>query len=68
MNAFYLILAVCPLLLLGAVAFLVMVAVGIRKGDRSALTPSPCNRLDAITRRVVGASIRSDDTDNTGGG
>jgi hypothetical protein len=64
MNAFYVILAACPIVLLGAVAFLVMVVVGIRKGDRGDLTPVPRNRFDAITRRVVGVGVRSDNTDN----
>lgn len=64
MSAFYVILAACPILLLGAVAFLVMVVVGIRKGDRSDLTPVPRNRFDAITRRVVGVGVRSDDNEN----
>ena len=64
MNAFYVILAACPIVLLGAVAFLAVVAVGIRKGDRSDLTPVPRNRFDAITRRAMGVGIRSDSTDN----
>ena len=37
MNAFYIILAACPVLLLGAVAFLVFIAVGVRMGDRGDL-------------------------------
>lgn len=64
MNAFYVILAACPILLLGVVAFLVMVVVGIRKGDRGDLTPIPRNRFDAITRHVVGVGVRSDDNEN----
>ena len=62
MNAFYIILAACPVLLLGVVAFLVLIAVGVRKGDRRDLASpaaSPaCSRLDAITRRVTGAAAR----------
>jgi hypothetical protein len=64
MNAFYVILAACPVLLLALVAFFVMVVVGIRKGDRSGLTSVPRNRLDAITRRVAGVGVRRDNTDN----
>jgi hypothetical protein len=58
MNAFYIILAACPVLLLGVVAFLVLIAVGVRKGDRRDLASPACNRLDAITRRVTGAAAR----------
>jgi hypothetical protein len=54
MNAFYIILAACPVLFLGVAAFLVLIAVGVRKDDRSDLASPPGNRLDAITRRVVG--------------
>lgn len=61
MNAFYIILAACPVLLLGAVAFLVLIAVGIRKGDRGDLLSPAGNRIDAITRRVVGVGTRSND-------
>jgi hypothetical protein len=61
MNAFYIILAVSPVLLLCAVAFLVVIVVGIRKGDRGGLTSPPRTRIDAITRRVVGVGVRSDD-------
>jgi hypothetical protein len=64
MNAFWIILAACPILLLGAVAFVVMVAVGIRKGDRGELTPAPRNRLDSITRHATGVSVRTDNTEN----
>ena len=60
MNAFYIILATSPALLLGAVAFFVLIAVGIRKGDRSDLASPPRNRIDTITRRVVGAGARCD--------
>jgi hypothetical protein len=68
MNAFYIILAACPILLLGAAAFLVMVVIGVRKGDRGDLTPTPRNRLDSITRRVLGVGVRSDDSDSEQGG
>jgi hypothetical protein len=45
-------------LLLGVVAFLVLIAVGVRKGDRRDLASPACSRLDAITRRVTGAAAR----------
>jgi hypothetical protein len=64
MDAFYIILAVCPILLLGTAAFLVMIVVGIRKGDRGHLAPTPRNHLDSISRRVTGVGVRNDDTDN----
>ena len=60
MNAFYIILTASPILLLCAVAFLVLIVVGIRKGDRGDLTSPARSRTDAISRRVVGVGIRSD--------
>ena len=58
MNAFWTILAACPVLLLGVVAFLILIAIGVRKGDRRDLASPACSRLDAITRRVTGAAAR----------
>jgi hypothetical protein len=67
MIAFYIILAASPVLLLGAVAFLVLIVVGIRKRDRSNLAAPDRNRIDAITRRMTGLGVRarypSDDTE-----
>ena len=60
MNAFWFILAASPVLLLVAVAFLVLIVAGVRKGDRGDLKSPPQNRLDAITRRVVGVGVRTD--------
>ena len=65
MNAFHLILAACPVLFLGAAAFLVLIVVGIRKGDRRDLASPPANRIDAITRRVAGVGTRSDKEDES---
>ena len=59
MNAFWIILAACPVLLLGVVAFFVFIVVGVRKGDRADLASPPRNRMDAITRRVAGVGTRS---------
>jgi len=64
MNAFYIILAACPVLFLGVVAFLVLIAVGVRKGDRRDLASPACSRLDAITRRVTGAAARRTGADD----
>jgi hypothetical protein len=58
-NVFWVTLAACPVLLLGVVAFFVFVVVGVRKGDRRDLASPPRNRMDAITRRVVGVGTRS---------
>jgi hypothetical protein len=58
MIAFYIILAASPVLLLGAVAFLALIVAGIRKGDRGDLASPVRNRIDAITRRVVGLGVR----------
>ena len=60
MNAFWIILAASPVLLLGVVAFFVLIVVGIRKGDRGDLASPPGSRLDAITRRVTGVGVRND--------
>jgi hypothetical protein len=59
MIAFYIILAASPVLLLGVVAFLVLIVVGVRRGDRGDLASPPSNRIDAITRRVAGLGVRS---------
>ena len=54
-NAFCISLAAC--LLLAAVAFLIYIAIGVRKGDLS--DPSPAgSRTGVITRRVIGVGIR----------
>jgi hypothetical protein len=58
MNAFYITLAVSPVLLLGAVAFLALVVVGIRRGDHHDLASPARNRIDAITRHVAGVGVR----------
>jgi hypothetical protein len=63
MNVFYIILAACPILLLGAVAFLLMVTAGIRKADRGDLYAPEASRLAAFARRIIGGGIR-----NTGEG
>jgi hypothetical protein len=57
MNAFCISLVACPVLLLAAVAFLILIAIGVRKGDLG--DPSPAgSRIGAITRRVTGVGIR----------
>ncbi len=66
MNAFWIILAASPVLLLGVVAFFMVIVVGIRKGDRGDLATPPSNRLDAITRRVTGVGVRNDAGDEEG--
>ena len=60
MNGFYIILAASPALLLSAVAFFVLIAVGVRKGGRSDLASPPWDRIDSVTRRVVEAGARRD--------
>jgi hypothetical protein len=64
MTAAYVILAASPVILLGAAAFLVFIAVSIRKGDRAGLASPPRTRADAITRRVLGAGARTPAEDN----
>jgi hypothetical protein len=63
MNAFWFILAASPVLLLVAVAFLVVIVAGVRKGDHGDLKSPPRTRLDAMTRRVVGVGVRSEARD-----
>jgi hypothetical protein len=58
MNAFCIGLAACPVLLLGAVAFLIFIAIGVRRGDLGDLSAPAGSRIDAITRRVIGVGIR----------
>jgi hypothetical protein len=57
--AVQIILIALPVLLLSAVAFLAVIAVGIRKGDRRDLASPAVNRIDAIARRVTGVGTRS---------
>jgi hypothetical protein len=65
MIAFYIILVASPVLLLGAVAFLVLIVVGVRKRDRGDLSPPARNRIDAITRRMTGLGIRNGGKDES---
>lgn len=65
MIALYVVLAASPILLLGVVAFLVLIVFGVRKGDRGDLYSPAGNRLDAITRRVTGLGVRKDEEDGS---
>lgn len=53
------ILIAFPVLLLSVVAFLVVISVGIRMGDRHALASPAINRIDAIACRMTGVGTRS---------
>jgi hypothetical protein len=68
MTALYIFLAAIPVSLLGITAFIVMIAVGIRRSGRSDLASPARTRLDAITRRVTGVGTRHDRTGNGKGG
>ena len=57
-NAFCISLAACLVLLLAAVAFLIFIVIGVRKGDRGDLSSPAGSRIDAITRRVTGVGVR----------
>jgi hypothetical protein len=59
MNAFWIILAASPVLLLCAVAFLALIVIGIRRGDRGDLTKPAQNRIDSISRRIAGLGTRN---------
>jgi hypothetical protein len=50
MIAFYIILAASPVLLLGLVAFLVLIVVGVRKGDRAATWPHLPRTASTLSR------------------
>jgi hypothetical protein len=65
MIGFYIILAAAPALVLVAVAFLVLIVAGVRRGDRRDLASPPSSRIDAITRRVVGLGVRSKGEDDS---
>jgi hypothetical protein len=65
MIAFYIILAASPVLLLGAVAFLVLIVVGVRKRDRGDLAAPARNHIDAIARRMTGLGIRNGGKDES---
>lgn len=58
MNAFYIILAACPVLFLGFTGFIVMIVAGIRKGDRGDIYSPSGTRITAITRRLLGGGHR----------
>ena len=57
-NAFCISLAACLVLLLAAVAFLIFIVIGVRKGDLGDLSSPAGSRIDAITRRVTRVGIR----------
>ena len=58
MIAFSIVIAASPALVLGALAFLIFIVIGIRRADRGDLASPPRDRADAITRRVTGLGIR----------
>jgi len=53
-NAFCISIAAGLVLLLAAAAFLIFIAIGVRKGDLGDLSSPAGSRIDAITRRVTG--------------
>ena len=57
--AVQIILIAFPVLLLSVVAFLAVVSVGIRVGDRRDLASPAINRIDAMARRLTGVGTRS---------
>ena len=57
-NAFCISLAAGLVLLPAAVAFLIFIAIGVRKGDLGNLSSPAGSRIDAITRRVTGVGTR----------
>jgi hypothetical protein len=65
MIAFYIMLAASPVLLLGVIAFLVLIVIGVRKRDRSDLAAPAANRIDAIARRMTGLGVRNGGKDDS---
>jgi hypothetical protein len=59
MTAVYIALAACPAIFLSTATFLVLIVVGVHRGDRSDLRSPANDRIDAITRRVVGVGARN---------
>lgn len=67
MTDFYIILAACPVLLLGATAFLVFAVVGIRRGDKTKrLTGKPRGTAEALARRMLTGGRGFDGRDESG--
>jgi hypothetical protein len=65
MNVFAPILLAVPILLIVVLVLLALIVTGIRRADRSSLRNSSRNRLDSITRRLVGG-IRNASRDDEG--
>jgi hypothetical protein len=64
MNAFCISFAACTVLLMAVVAFLIFIAIGVRKGDLG--DPSLAgSRIGVITRRVIGVGIRRNEEGNS---
>jgi len=63
-NAFCISLVACLVLLLAAVAFLIFIVIGVRKGDLGDLSSPAGSRIDAITRRVTGVGVRRNEEDD----
>ena len=57
-NSFCISLVACFVLLLAGVAFLIFIAIGVRKGDLGDLSAPAGSHIDAITRRVTGVGVR----------
>jgi hypothetical protein len=64
MIVFYIVLVASPVLFLVAVAFFALIVAGIRTGDRRDLASPPGNRIDSITRHVVGGVRRQGEDDS----
>jgi hypothetical protein len=67
MNAIYVILAASTVPLLSVTAFFVFIVVGVRRGDRRDLRSPANDRIEAITRHVIGAGGRNGANDTEGG-
>jgi hypothetical protein len=59
MNASRLILLASAALLLIVILLLALIGLGVRRGDHGDLTKPAQNRIDAISRRVVGVGVRN---------
>ena len=60
MTIVIVIAAIVALTVLGVVAVLTIVLVGVRNEDRCmSLTSSPHGRIEAVTRRLLGVGVRT---------
>jgi hypothetical protein len=63
MEVLWVTLLIAPSLLIVVLAFLALLVVAIRRGDRASLRKSSTSRTEALARRALGVGVRNA-TDN----